>query len=149
MASVSRLCPRLVPPAFQTRAFAGKFGLSHDRRVALTDYLERERGSDGYVPDERLLSAGGSVWTVNVRRLAAIDMYGTSGSTRRRRIVLAEFFAGVIGMVGIGTWVLTQATDLGGRALGVWLIGAGLNYAPLAVHAVILSRAGGLDAKLA
>jgi hypothetical protein len=62
---------------------------------------------------------------VNVRRLAAIDMYGTSGSTRRRRIILAGFLVGVIGMVGFGMWVLSQATDLGGRALGAWLIGPG------------------------
>jgi hypothetical protein len=42
-----------------------------------------------------------------------------------------------------------QATDLGGWALGVWLIGARLNYAPLAVYAVVLSRPGALEAELA
>jgi hypothetical protein len=45
-------------------------------------------------------------------------MYGTSGSTRRRRIILAEFLVGVTGMVGFGIWVFSQATDLGGQALG-------------------------------
>lgn len=30
---------------------------------------------------------------MNVRRLTAIDMYGTRGTTRRRRIVMAEFIA--------------------------------------------------------
>jgi hypothetical protein len=28
---------------------------------------------------------------VTVQRLAAIDMYGTKGTTRRRRIILVEF----------------------------------------------------------
>ena len=52
-------------------------------------------------------------------------------------------------MVGIGARVLTQARDIGGWALGAWLIGAGLNYAPLAVYAVMLSQPGALDAELA
>jgi hypothetical protein len=33
---------------------------------------------------------------VNVKRLAAIDMYGTRGTLRRRRIILAEFTAGAL-----------------------------------------------------
>ncbi len=86
---------------------------------------------------------------LNVRRLAAIDLYGTGGTARRRRIVLAEFLVGVVGMVGIGIWALTHSSDLGARALGLWLIGAGLNYAPLAMYALLLSRPGALDAELA
>ena len=39
---------------------------------------------------------------MNVRRLAAIDMYGLSGTTRRRRIVLVEFVLGVVVLVGVG-----------------------------------------------
>ena len=39
---------------------------------------------------------------VDVRRLAAIDMYGTRGTTRRRRIILTEFIAGAIVMIGFG-----------------------------------------------
>ena len=86
---------------------------------------------------------------VNVRRLAAIDMYGTRGTARRRRIILAEFVVGVVAMVGLGLWILIQASDLGGQALGLWFIGAGLNYAPLAVYALVLSRPGALEAELA
>ncbi|MBF6599453.1 MAG: hypothetical protein IVW36_02955 [Dehalococcoidia bacterium] len=86
---------------------------------------------------------------VNVRRLAAIDMYGASGSARRRRIILAEFIIGVIGMVGLGLWALTQASGLTTRMFGLWLVGAGLNYAPLAVYAVVLSRPGALESELA
>lgn len=90
-----------------------------------------------------------SLSLVNVRRLAAIDMYGLSGSTRRRWIILAEFLIGVIGMVGFGVWVWTNASEVTGRILGLWLVGAGLNYAPLAVYAVMLSRPGALEAELA
>lgn len=86
---------------------------------------------------------------VNIRRLATIDMSGVSGSARRQRIIPAEFIIGVIGMVGFGVWVSTNASDITSRMLGLWLVGAGLNYALLAVWAVILSRRGALDAELA
>lgn len=85
---------------------------------------------------------------MSVRRLAAIDMYGTRGTARRRRIILAEFVVGVIAMLAFGAWLLAASVSLAGRALGLWVIGAGLNYAPLAVHAITLSRPGALDAEL-
>jgi hypothetical protein len=86
---------------------------------------------------------------MNVRRLAAIDMYGTRGTTRRRRIILAEFVVGVTVMVAFGAWLLIVSSDLGGRLLGLWVLGAGLNYAPLAAHAILLSQPGALDTELA
>jgi hypothetical protein len=79
---------------------------------------------------------------MNVRRLAAIDMYGTRGTTRRRRFILAEFFAGGIAMVAFGGWLLASSAGLGSRALGLWIVGAGINYAPLTVYSVNLSRPG-------
>ena len=102
-------------------------------------------------PFARLTGVGVSdiVLVVNVRRLAAIDMYGSKGSMRRRQIIQAEFVVGVVGMISVGIWILTQSSDLTGRVLGLWFIGAGLNYAPLASYAVMLSRAGALDAELA
>jgi hypothetical protein len=86
---------------------------------------------------------------VNVRRLAAIDMYGTRGTIRRRRIILAEFLIGVVAMVAFGIWLVTSASDVSVRVLAAWMVGAGLNYAPLAAYAVALSRPGALDADLA
>ncbi|MEU8288204.1 hypothetical protein AB0C01_28110 [Micromonospora sp. NPDC048905] len=86
---------------------------------------------------------------MNVRRLAAIDMYGSRGTTRRRWIILAEFLVGVVVMVTWGVWVLASAHGLGTRVLGLWLTGAGLNYAPLSAYAIALMRPGALDAELA
>jgi hypothetical protein len=86
---------------------------------------------------------------VNVKRLAAIDMHGARGTTRRRRIILAEFVAGVAVPVAFGIWLAADASGLGGRIFGIWMIGAGLNYAPLAGYAIALSRPGALSAELA
>lgn len=76
-------------------------------------------------------------------------MYGSRGTTRRKRIILGEFTSGLAATVALGTWLATEASSLGTRIFGVWLIGAGLNYAPLAVYAVLLSRPGALEAELA
>lgn len=86
---------------------------------------------------------------MNVRRLAAIDMYGATGRARRKRIVLAEFTGALAAAVALGTWIVIGGSGLGTRILGIWLIGAGLNYAPLAAFAVSLSRPGALEAELA
>ena len=86
---------------------------------------------------------------MNVRRLAAIDMYGAQGTTRRRRIILTEFVAGAVVSVAFGIWVAAYASGPGGRVLGIWMIGAGLNYAPLAAYAIALSRPGALNSELA
>jgi hypothetical protein len=72
----------------------------------------------------------------NVRRLAALDMYGTSGSARRRRLIRAEFIIGVAGctlLSGSG-WTI---------ALGIWPVATGMNYVPLAISAQALSRPAG------
>jgi fatty acid desaturase len=81
---------------------------------------------------------------VNVRRLAAIDMYGSRGTMRRRRIILAELTAGAIVMVAFGAWLAAASTGLGDRVLAIWIVGAGLNYVPLAAYAIALSLPGAL-----
>lgn len=86
---------------------------------------------------------------MNVKRLAAIDMYGAEGTMRRRRIILAEFLAGAVILVALGLWIVARGTSLGGRVLGIWMIGAGLNYVPLAAYAIALRRPGALSAELA
>ena len=85
---------------------------------------------------------------MNVRRLAAVDMWGTKGSLRRRRIIRVEFWAGAVGCVILGA--VTLATTTGwGLILGVWLVGVGINYIPLVIAAESLSRPGALEAELA
>jgi hypothetical protein len=86
---------------------------------------------------------------VNVRRLAAIDLYGTKGTARRKQVILVEFTAGLAGTVALGTWLVMGASGLGTRIFGIWLIGADLNYAPLAAFAISLSRPGALETELA
>jgi hypothetical protein len=85
---------------------------------------------------------------MNVRRFAAVDMWGRRGTIRRRRIILAEFVIGAACGVALGGWAVTSQA-LGGQIFGAWFIGVGLNYVPLAAYAAALSRAGALDAELA
>ena len=84
---------------------------------------------------------------LNPRRLAALDMWGTSGSARRRRLIRVAFIVGVAGCSLLG--VLTLLSGSGWMiALGVWLLAAGMNYVPLAISAQALSRPGALEAEL-
>jgi hypothetical protein len=85
--------------------------------------------------------------TVDPRRLAALDMYGTRGSIRRRQIIRAEFVVGVVLCTALGGLTLLSA---GGTWLlvGIWLIGTGANYVPLTLAATALSRPGELEAEL-
>jgi hypothetical protein len=85
---------------------------------------------------------------MNVRRLAAIDMHGIYGTRFRRRLILAEFVIGFVALVPLGTWQVVGATGFGGLALGLWLIGTGLNYLPLSAHAIALTRTGALAREL-
>jgi hypothetical protein len=84
---------------------------------------------------------------MEVRRLAALDMWGTSGSLRRRRVIRVEFYAGAAGCLVLGALVAASAS----RAwllVGIWLFGAGVNYVPLALHARSLARPGALEEEL-
>jgi hypothetical protein len=66
---------------------------------------------------------------------------------RRRRLIRAEFFLGAAGCIGLGALVL--ATGSGWMVvLGIWLLGAGINYIPLAREAQLLSRPGALEEEL-
>ena len=86
---------------------------------------------------------------IDVRRLAAVDLYGRRGTKRRRRLILAEFGLAAIDVPLLGIAILLAASSTPGVLLGSYLIGVGLNYVPLVLHAISLSRAGKLDAELA
>jgi hypothetical protein len=85
---------------------------------------------------------------LDVRRLAALDMWGSAGSMRRRRIVRAEFLLGVSGCTSLGLLAIGRGSGWM-VVLGIWLVGAGVNYIPLALYAQALSRPGVLEAELA
>lgn len=84
---------------------------------------------------------------IDARRLAALDMWGSSGTNRRRRLIRAEFFLGTLGCTGLGIYALVTGSGWM-LALGAWLVGAGINYIPLAAHAQSLARPGALEAEL-
>ena len=84
----------------------------------------------------------------DVKRAAALDMYGFAGTRRRRRIIRLEFFAGAAGCIALGALSLS-AGSWPWVLFGAWLCGAGLNYIPLALYAERLSRPGALERELA
>lgn len=81
------------------------------------------------------------------RRLAAVDMYGTRGTLRRRRIILVEFVGGLVAALAFGGWLLSSG-DAGNSVIGALVIGIGLNYAPLSVYAIRFSPHGALESEL-
>ncbi|MFG1840352.1 hypothetical protein [Micromonospora sp. NPDC049175] len=84
---------------------------------------------------------------LDVRRLAAIDMWGSAGVQWRRWVILAEFLLGVVGAGALG--VLSVSSGGGLRTVvGWWLIGLAVNYVPLSVHALTLIRPGALEAEI-
>jgi len=71
-------------------------------------------------------------------------MWGAGGTMRRQRVILGEFVLGALGCAALGAWILVGASGIW-IVVGIWLIGAGLNYVPLAAHAWSLSRPGALE----
>jgi hypothetical protein len=86
---------------------------------------------------------------LDVRRLAAVDMWGSAGVRWRRWVILIEFLVGVFGGGALGIGLLVSDGDVPSRLLGVWLVGVALNYVPLSLHALTLIRPGALEAELA
>ncbi len=85
---------------------------------------------------------------LDVRRLAAADMWGTAGKLRRRRLIRAEFAIGAVGCLVLGVFAMIRASDTPWLLVGAWLVGIGLNYVALFIQAQSLSRPGALEAEL-
>lgn len=76
-------------------------------------------------------------------------MYGGKGSPTRAKIIKWEFILGAVLCLGLGLFsLLAWHPSPTGIVIGAWLVGAGLNYLPLAAHALSLSRPGALAAEL-
>lgn len=84
---------------------------------------------------------------LNVRRLAAVDMHGSSGATWRRWVILIEFVIGAFGIAALAI-LLLRAAGIVPLVLGVWLSGIALNYLPLAAYAVVFIKPARLRAEL-
>ena len=63
-------------------------------------------------------------------------------------MILAEFLLGVVGGVALGLALILRG-GTGHVVFGAWLLGIGLNYGPLAAHALTLVRPGALERELA
>lgn len=72
---------------------------------------------------------------IDPRKLAAIDI-AFLGST----FVIAEFAAAVLLAPALGVFVLVRRPSFWQAALGVYLISLGLNYVPMLLYAVAISR---------
>ena len=80
----------------------------------------------------------------DVRRFTAVDMFGAAGTARRRRTILAEFVLSCPLLILLGASTLLT----GHPVMGIWFLGVGLNYLPLALYAVALFPSGALEAEL-
>jgi hypothetical protein len=81
----------------------------------------------------------------DVRRFTALEMHGGAGSLRRRRIIRAEFVLGCVVALAFGAFLLARGVGL----VGLWILGIGVNYFPLAVYAVVLFPDDRIERELA
>jgi hypothetical protein len=85
---------------------------------------------------------------LDVRRLAAIDMWGSAGARWRRWVILAEFVFGVFGVGALGLTLVSSADGAAGALIGLWFVGVAANYAPLSLYALAFVRRGALEAEI-
>jgi hypothetical protein len=86
--------------------------------------------------------------TVNVRKLAAIDLHFLGP-----KVILTEFSAGVLGPIALGLLTLRKAYSYnwprGLTLFGAYLLCLGLNYVPLLLHAIDLARSRSASREIA
>jgi len=85
---------------------------------------------------------------LNVRQLAALDLYFL-GPT----IILVEFGLGAVGLVDLGLFSLRASIQRERRATfvawGAYMLGVGINYLPLLLHAISITRRGSAQKEIA
>jgi hypothetical protein len=72
---------------------------------------------------------------INPRKLAAIDIVFLGS-----KLIIAEFAGGVLLCFALGTFVLFRGHSFWQIALGLYFISLGINYVPLLVYAVAITR---------
>lgn len=80
---------------------------------------------------------------INPRKLAAIDIVFLG-----HKLIIAEFAAGVLLSTALGIFILVRAHSLRQLALGVYFILLGINYVPMLVYAILITRGQGARADL-
>ncbi|MGZ4410293.1 MAG: hypothetical protein ACXVHL_36220 [Solirubrobacteraceae bacterium] len=63
-------------------------------------------------------------------------------------MIRAEFIVGAVGCTALGIAALVSAGNAVWSVVGVWLVGAGVNYVHLALYAQSLSAPGRLEAEI-
>jgi hypothetical protein len=74
---------------------------------------------------------------LNARKLAAVDL-----AFLGPRIIVPEFFLGIVGPIGLGIWTIAKFRSMSGILFGVYLCLIGVNYMPLLWHAITLVTQG-------
>ena len=80
---------------------------------------------------------------MNPRKLAAIDIVFLGS-----KLVIAEFACGVVLSAVLGAFVLFRSHSALQVALGTYLLSLGVNYVPMLIHAVAITRSGSARAEL-
>jgi hypothetical protein len=73
---------------------------------------------------------------INLRKLAAIDILFLGS-----RIIIGEFAGGVLLCAGMGVFVLLRSHSFGAKAFGIYLIALGINYIPMLIYALSITKA--------
>ena len=78
-----------------------------------------------------------NAWVLSARRLVAIDLVFLGS-----KVVITEFIAGVFFSAALGVCVLVKGhSSLGQIVLGLYLISLGVNYIPMLIYAISITRA--------
>ena len=81
---------------------------------------------------------------LNARKLAAIDLVFLGP-----KVIIAEFVAGVLLSAALGIFVLVRSHGSPAQiALGLYLITLGLNYVPMLIYAIVITRGKSASAEL-
>jgi hypothetical protein len=80
---------------------------------------------------------------MNPRKLVAIDIVFL-GSI----FIIAEFVSGVVLYVALGIFVLVRGNSFGKLALGLYLISLGINYVPMLIYALVITKCKSARAEL-
>src|SRR5262245_21151360 len=81
---------------------------------------------------------------VNARRLAAVDLSGLGP-----KIIIPEFALGVLGVPALGILTVLRSGSVEMTVFGVALVGLGVNYIPLLIHAIDLVRRSAVESAIA